>query len=90
MKKFIFNEENGDFRVVSKRYILYGRIGGDNAYVHFESANRTTCYMVHDFPTRDIMNLVQGKITWNQFACLVEHDYAQQEAEFQEQMKVDE
>lgn len=89
MKKLLFNEENGDFRVVSRRYILYGRIGGDNAYVHFENADRT-CYMVHNFPTKDIMLLVSGKISWNQFACLVEHDYAQQEAEFQERMKVDE
>lgn len=89
MKKLLFNEENGDFRVVSRRYILYGRIGGDNAYVHFENADRT-CYMVHNFPTKDIMLLVSGKISWNQFACLIEHDYAQQEAEFQERMKVDE
>lgn len=85
MKKLLFNEENGDFRVVSRRYILYGRIGGDDAYIHFEGADRV-CYMVHNFPTRDIMNLVRGKISWNQFACLVEHDYAQQEAEFQERM----
>lgn len=89
MKKLLFNEENGDFRVVSRRYILYGRIGGDNAYVHFENADRT-CYMVHNFPTKDIMLLVSGKISWNQFACLIEHDYAQQEAEFQERMKADE
>lgn len=90
MKKLLFNEENGDFRVVSKRYILYGRIGGDNAYVHFEKNMDRVCYMVHNFPTKDIMLLVSGKISWNQFACLVEHDYAQQEAEFQERMKVDE
>ena len=89
MKKLLFNEENGDFRVVSRRYILYGRIGGDNAYVHFENADRT-CYMVHNFPTKDIMLLVSGKISWNQFACLVEHDYAQQEAEFQERMEMNE
>lgn len=89
MKKLLFNEENGDFRVVSRRYILYGRIGGDNAYVHFENADRA-CYMVHNFPTKDIMLLVSGKISWNQFACLVEHDYAQQEAEFQERMEMNE
>ena len=89
MKKLLFNEENGDFRVISRRYILYGRIGGDNAYVHFENAGRV-CYMVHNFPTKDIMLLVSGKISWNQFACLVEHDYAQQEAEFQERMEANE
>ena len=88
-KKFTINKENGDFKVLSKRYVLYGRIGGRTAYVHFENADRV-CYMVHDFPTRDIMNLVRGKISWNQFACLVEYDYAQQEAEFQERMEMDE
>ena len=88
MKKLIFNEKNGNFKVVSKRYVLYGRIGGYNAYVHFENADRT--YILHSFPTRHIINLLREKISWKQFACLVEHDYAQQEAEFQERMKVDE
>ena len=72
-KKFAI-KENGDFKVISKRYVLYGRISGRTAYVHFENAYHVA-YEIHDFPTRDIMNLVRGKITWNQFACLVEQAY---------------
>ena len=75
-------KENGDFNIVSHKYVLYGYKQGESAYIHFEGKTKT-CYMISSFPWADVLKLVREKISWREFAGIVEYENSMQE-EFQE------
>ena len=75
-------KENGNFNVVSRKYVLYGYNQGNACYIHFEGETGT-CYMISSFPWADVLKLVREKITWKEFAGIVEYENNMQE-EFQE------
>ena len=58
-------EKNGNFSVVSHKYILYGCKHGERAYVHLE--NKYTTYMVDNFRWEEILRLVRNRISWKEF-----------------------
>ena len=61
-------KKNGNFSVVSHKYILYGSKHGDTAYVHLETP---TCYMVDGIKWWDVIALVKGRISWKEFISIV-------------------
>ena len=63
-------KKNGNFSVVSHRYVLYGRKLLNSAYVHVEDAYGTT-YMVDDIDWKDIILLVRDKISWKEFISII-------------------
>lgn len=64
---------NGNFSVVSHKYVLYGRKNKNNkTYVHFELPDGTT-YMVDDIDWKHVINLVREKISWRDFFSIVEY-----------------
>ena len=77
--KFI-KEKNNRFHVISRPYELYGNLGEDYSYIHFEDRSGTT-FCVGTFPTADIMRLVHGKMSWKQFAGAVYDEYYREEEE---------
>ncbi len=53
-------------------------MGEKSSYIHFEDRSGTT-YCVDQFPTNDLLRLVRGKISWLEFACIVQYEYERQE-----------
>ena len=67
-------KENGNFNVVSHKYILYGYKHGERAFVHLEDSNGTT-YMVDNFRWEEIIRLVKNRISWKEFISNVMYWY---------------
>ena len=67
-------KKNGNFSVVSHRYVLYGCKHGNRAYVHLEDTNGTT-YMVDYFHWEEILRLVRNRISWKDFIFNVMYWY---------------
>ena len=65
MKKLNF--EDGDFSIVSHRYVLCGRKHGDTAYVRLKDTQEGVIYEVDDINWDVIPLLVGGGITWKDF-----------------------
>ena len=65
-------KKNGNFSVVSHRYVLYGCKHGNRAYVHMEDTNGTT-YMVDDVLWWNILALVRERISWKEFISIIEY-----------------
>lgn len=76
----LIKEGKRRFHVVSHHYVLYGNLGNEYSYIHFEDKHGFT-FCVDNFPTADIMRLVRGKVSWTQFWAIVEFHYRQQEEE---------
>lgn len=86
--KFI-KEKNNRFHIVSRSHELYGNLGENYSYIHFEDRSGTT-YCVWTFPTADIMRLVRGKMSWKQFASVVYYEYYREEEEDRRLREADE
>ena len=74
-------KKNGNFSVVSHKYVLYGRKHGDTAYVHMEDAHGTT-YMVDGVEWRYILRLVRDKISWEVFVSVVSYYWCSKQEEY--------
>ena len=82
MMKKLNLKKNGNFSVVSHNHILYGYKQGNTCYIHYEEKTGT-CYMLSSFPWADVLKLIRGKVSWKEFAGIVEYENNMQE-EFQE------
>ena len=71
MTKKLNIKKNGNFSVVSHKYVLYGRKCGDKCYIHLETP---TCYMVEGVEWKDVIKLIRGKTSWKQFAGIVSYE----------------
>ena len=69
-------KENGNFSVVSHKYVLYGRKDGDKCYIHLETP---TCYMIEGVEWKDVLKLARGKTSWKQFISIIAYQYRVQE-----------
>ena len=70
MKKLNF--EDGDFSIVSHRYVLCGRKHGDTAYVRLKDTQEGVIYEVDDISWKDILILRDG--TWKDFLDVIYRD----------------
>ena len=86
--KFI-KERNNRFHIISRPYVLYGNLGENYSYIHFEDRSGTT-YCVWTFPTAEIMRLVHGKMSWKQFTEAVYDEYYREEEEDRRLREVEE
>lgn len=85
----LIKEKNNRFHIISRPYVLYGNLGENYSYIHFEDLSGTT-YCVWTFPTADIMRLVHGKMSWKQFTEAVYDEYYREEEEDRRLREVEE